>query len=185
MGKTLPPEIQQQIFARIAAGESRKKIAEDLGIDRSSICRTLARGFVRYPPNKDSKSTAYKRAYNDSYRRKPEVRYNALRAATAKRNLAFDLSYEEFIALDALPCAYCNNEMLGGMKHCRGTGSGIDRIDNERGYESDNVQPCCTDCNLLRNNLFTVGETKVAIQAILAVRRKNASLEVPYGTKSC
>lgn len=37
---------------------------------------------------------------------------------------------------------------------------GCDRIDNKKGHTKDNVVPCCTRCNKLRSNKFTVDEMK-------------------------
>lgn len=37
---------------------------------------------------------------------------------------------------------------------------GCDRIDNLKGHTKDNVVPCCTRCNRLRSNKFTVDEMK-------------------------
>lgn len=37
---------------------------------------------------------------------------------------------------------------------------GCDRIDNTKGHTKDNVVPCCSRCNKLRSNKFTVDEMK-------------------------
>lgn len=37
---------------------------------------------------------------------------------------------------------------------------GCDRIDNTKPHTKDNVVPCCTRCNKLRSNKFTVDEMK-------------------------
>jgi hypothetical protein len=34
-----------------------------------------------------------------------------------------------------------------------------------------NVQPCCGNCNQLRGHRLTVGETKAAMDAIMAYRK--------------
>jgi hypothetical protein len=31
--------------------------------------------------------------------------------------------------------------------------NGLDRIDNRKGYVSDNIVPCCSDCNLAKRDL--------------------------------
>lgn len=57
-------------------------------------------------------------------------------------------------------CVYCNiNKNLG-----------LDRIDNSRGHQRDNVQPCCVKCNKVRNNEFTVEEMKALVRFIKKFR---------------
>jgi hypothetical protein len=50
-------------------------------------------------------------------------------------------------------------------------GSGLDRINNAIDYELSNVIPCCKICNSMRNNYFTIEETKIAVEAILYFRK--------------
>jgi len=65
-------------------------------------------------------------------------RYSRYKTSAKKRNLAFTLSLEEFGAYWQQPCIYCGDSI---------STIGLDRVDNERGYEPDNVVPCCTGCN--------------------------------------
>lgn len=37
---------------------------------------------------------------------------------------------------------------------------GMDRIDNNKGHYMENVVPCCSTCNKVKNNIFTVEEMK-------------------------
>jgi 5-methylcytosine-specific restriction endonuclease McrA len=46
-------------------------------------------------------------------------------------------------------------------------------MDNTRGYEPDNVVPCCKNCNVLKSNKYTPEETKVMMEALLAFRKRN------------
>ena len=54
----------------------------------------------------------------------------------------FSLSFEEFCNLLKSSCFYCG-----------GNGGGIDRVDNSKGYTSDNVCPCCFPCNNAKRTL--------------------------------
>lgn len=53
------------------------------------------------------------------------------------RGYAFNLSFEEFDSIISQNCHYCGSEPRNG----------VDRRDNSRGYDIDNVVPCCTTCN--------------------------------------
>lgn len=68
------------------------------------------------------------------------------------RELAWELTEEEFDGLIAQDCAYCGGAPSMVQK---GTGArsgdfihnGIDRKDNAIGYVTENVVPCCSVCN--------------------------------------
>jgi hypothetical protein len=64
-------------------------------------------------------------------------------------------------------CFYCDSSLLNII-----TGSGLDRIDNSQGYTPENTLPCCYSCNSLRGDRLTVEETEIAVQAIIAFRKK-------------
>lgn len=57
------------------------------------------------------------------------------------RGYDFGLTFEQFSGLlsDA-SCVYC--DATGKM--------GLDRVDNSRGYQTDNVVPCCRYCNTMK-----------------------------------
>jgi hypothetical protein len=69
----------------------------------------------------------------------------------AERNLSWSLTDSFFDEITKRDCFYCglppsnyrkSSDSFGGF-----TFSGIDRVDNSRGYELDNVVPCCRRCN--------------------------------------
>jgi hypothetical protein len=72
----------------------------------------------------------------------------------------FTFSKEEFVALVSKPCSYCGappakrmayrkdgSPMYNGAAYA----SGIDRLDNSKGYTYENSVPCCTECNLSKH----------------------------------
>lgn len=106
---------------------------------------------------------------------KPELRFKHGMRSAQTRNIVWNLSFAEFKILIKQTCYYCQNN-LGKHIH---SGSGLDRIDNTKGYTIDNVLPCCGICNKTRNNFFTVEETKVAIKAILEYRKLKGQTDKP------
>lgn len=100
-------------------------------------------------------------------------RFNVGRYSAKKRGRAWTITLKEFEWLCELDCFYCG----GALGRCE-SGIGLDRIDNARGYEIDNVYPCCGICNGMRSNVFTVQETKLMIQSLLIFKQssKNAKL---------
>jgi hypothetical protein len=83
--------------------------------------------------------------HNRRQRTQPAMRYTRTRLQARRRGLAFDLTYEQFLALWGQPCAYCGIEI---------DTIGLDRVDNTAGYTPDNVLPCCSLCNRMK---YTMG----------------------------
>jgi Zn-finger domain-containing protein len=69
-------------------------------------------------------------------------RYNTYKESARYRGLLFEISKEEFANILNQSCYYCGtHESIG-----------VDRVDNTRGYISNNVAPCCTMCNKMKLN---------------------------------
>ncbi len=73
--------------------------------------------------------------------------------AAKKRGLEWKLSEEQVFALFTSDCTYCKAPP-GNLRKGKGGHSvlysGIDRVDNTRGYVPDNVAPCCGPCNIAK-----------------------------------
>ncbi len=59
---------------------------------------------------------------------------------------------DEYCAIIANPCRYCGRSI--DME----TGSGLDRLDDTRGYEPGNVAACCGPCNQRRSKSMSADE---------------------------
>ena len=77
------------------------------------------------------------------YSNRSSSKYSTYKSNAKQRNLSFNLTFGQFMTFWQKPCAYCNNSIET---------IGLDRIDNERGYELDNVMPCCRQCNVSRSD---------------------------------
>lgn len=76
--------------------------------------------------------------------------YNKYKRDARRRDIAWNLDYNQFFAYIREPCYYCGT--VGSL--CVPTSqediyyyNGIDRVDNRRGYFLDNCVPCCNECN--------------------------------------
>lgn len=93
------------------------------------------------------------------------------------------ITLEEFIIVATGNCDYCGKGpdklVRNGNHRSQLLYTGVDRKDSNKGYNPDNVVTCCTSCNIIKNNLLTYEEMKVAMNAILEYR-KGDSIEVTH-----
>lgn len=74
----------------------------------------------------------------------PVAAFNLYKRESARRNLAFTITVDEFKSIVGWPCLYCGESE---------TPRGVDRWDNSVGYEFDNCRPCCGVCNRMKGTL--------------------------------
>lgn len=85
-----------------------------------------------------------------------EASFNQLwkryKKAAKNRNIIFDLDRDLFKDIINKNCFYCGKEPSQITKNVHDNGdciyNGIDRLDNDLGYISSNVVPCCGMCNM-------------------------------------
>ncbi len=77
--------------------------------------------------------------------------YKAYQRKAKFRKLEFQLSEEDASICFSSDCAYCGLTPSNGSKRGKFSGgkkySGIDRVDNSKGYVRENCIPCCQQCN--------------------------------------
>lgn len=83
--------------------------------------------------------------------------YNIYKKLSAgKRGIEFDIPFDMFIKLTSSNCHYCDSEPQNVCKNPRGNGdytyNGLDRINNSKSYNVNNVVPCCLMCNGAKSN---------------------------------
>ena len=67
----------------------------------------------------------------------------------------FSLTRDQVRAIVTSPCHYCGAApFMVYKKHSKGTKyTGLDRVDNSKGYRTGNVVPCCKICNVAKATL--------------------------------
>lgn len=83
--------------------------------------------------------------------------YLTYQRSAKRRGYYFNLSYDEFYSLAKSNCHYCGTEPIRKIVHNHSVDTeiinGIDRVDNNKGYDIDNVVPCCTTCNFAKHSM--------------------------------
>lgn len=84
--------------------------------------------------------------------------FRSYKRGAEKRNLSFELTEEDFAWFTKQSCVYCGEPPHqvyvrdNDYRHKPYLYTGIDRVDNGRGYERTNVVPCCRYCNMMKSN---------------------------------
>ncbi len=81
---------------------------------------------------------------NKNWRYTLKGKFSMYQAGARNRNIAWNLSFEQFEIFWQKPCTYCNSKIET---------IGIDRIESEKGYILDNCVPCCSMCNVIKGTL--------------------------------
>ena len=87
--------------------------------------------------NRDKVSASKKRYYSS-----PIGVFHKYREVAKRCGRNFDLEFELFNLCRMQKCHYCGKEQTKG--------NGIDRIDSSKGYNKDNILPCCRTCNVMK-----------------------------------
>lgn len=100
-----------------------------------------------------------------------------------RRDIEWDLTFEEFAAVCAANCAYCGCEAKPRAFNKRSNGTmkpsisveninGIDRIDNALGYTVLNSAPCCTVCNRAKASMSVADFLDHCLRVVNKMRLK-------------
>lgn len=77
--------------------------------------------------------------------------FSHYRYGAKERGFSFELTEDQFCFITQQNCFYCNDppSNYSNAKACHGgyMYSGIDRVDNTKGYTLDNCVACCKRCN--------------------------------------
>lgn len=89
------------------------------------------------------------------------ARFCCYRCVAKKNNREFSISEDAFNSIISLSCHYCGAEPATRERKYGEYGTvpinGIDRVDNSRGYSTDNIVACCKVCNIAKRAM-AVGE---------------------------
>lgn len=140
-------------ICRCSCGKEKEVSAFNLTMGKTKSCGCLKK---KSPKNKiaDRILAIQKNIYRDAI-------------INRSKKLGFDkyISFEEFKTLISKKCRYCGTSHSNKSKdrqknECQNDSSeivfeynGLDRVDNQKGYISENVVPCCKFCNSAKSQM--------------------------------
>ncbi len=118
------------------------------GIRKCYVCKNIFPLSTEFFHKNKSRSTGLMAACKkciSTIRYTPHKKFLHYIYNAKKRKKSFKLSEEEFNSIVTSNCFYCGKPPKEGEY-----GNGIDRINNDLGYEISNCVPCCSPCNYLK-----------------------------------
>lgn len=94
--------------------------------------------------DQDAKRVDRERNYKNEYFKNLESHFKSYIHSALKRNYAVNINFDDFKSLVTKECHYC-----GYLKDQEV--NGIDRINNDIGYEKSNCVSCCEVCNMMKH----------------------------------
>jgi len=123
----------------------------DCGKEKEASTGTVRNGFSCGCYCREVSGVSRRLPNNGAARNANLLKY---KSSAKKRGLSWSLSNEEFGLLTSKNCFYCGIEPKQICRASRNSKqiqqvvyNGIDRIDNTKGYESNNAVSCCKICN--------------------------------------
>ena len=116
-------------------------------------------------------------ACKDAWARTPRGLYNKLKQSAKHRGISVSLTFEQFAEATKHACTYCGGDLPVW-------GYGLDRVDNDLGYEASNVVSCCGTCNVIRGNSLTYDEMLVAMRSVVAYRNLRVAQRTEHGAST-
>lgn len=102
----------------------------------------------------------------------PKALYTRAKAVAKQRKKPFLISLDEYVTVISQPCYYCNGLLNDGKNR----GIGLDRKDNSKGYENNNILSSCGFCNNLRGDRLSIDEMKKVAELIISLRSINSEI---------
>lgn len=84
---------------------------------------------------------------NELARKNAKGAYAHYKKDALHRHIIFEVSEQEFSQVIFQQCFYC-----GGTDPIKGF-NGVDRVDSDKGYKTDNIVPCCSFCNYMKGTI--------------------------------
>lgn len=124
---------------------------------------------IRLAKDKEKRARNHGRynKYSNDYRKKnPRGIYDVIKQGAKRRSLVFTIDKNEFVEwykLQPRECFYCKRSEEDIMKDLaiirkKMQRLSIDRVENEKGYETGNLILSCMRCNYTKSNFFSKDE---------------------------
>ena len=149
------------------------RIIQDPSLRRCFICKEIKQMNNFGSAGKERISYICKICCQDRTRKRfrtPRGRFTASKTIAKIRKMEWTISEVKYCELRSQKCYYC-------LQNLNPTGTGLDRIDNKKGYTLENVVPCCCDCNRTRSDIYSHEEMLILAETIKTIKAKRIQSE--------
>ncbi len=161
-------------------GRDKYKCVCSCGNHRTVTSDYLYRSKYPVCPSCDSENRSIKtrkqKLKESGFSEKARV-YRQYKHNAKSRGLAFEISFDEFLEIVVKKCNYCPSicENCSKSRHDSGDFcyTGIDRVDNAKGYTIDNCVPCCYKCNYAKRNMSVTEYEDWILSAAKTIMERN------------
>lgn len=148
----------------------------DCGVEREVLEPSLMRGASTSCGCYQREASSNENKIEEGLATKKHI-YSMYRRGALKRNLLFDLSFEQFLDLTQQNCHYCGSEP-SNLKHSYFDNgdfkyNGIDRKDNTKGYTIENCVSCCKISNRSKGTMSYNGYITWILKSADHIRSNN------------
>lgn len=140
---------QKQYLCKCECGKNTITHGNSLmkGVTQSCGCFNIERRQVKSKKRKYLRISSFN-IHDDKYTESQNSIFAIYRKGAESREIYFSIDISDFVLIIKKDCYYCGVEPRMKLKdNLDFLYNGLDRIDNEKGYQIDNVVPCCWDCN--------------------------------------
>lgn len=100
-----------------------------------------------------------------------KTRLNRLKNSAKKRNIYVNLDVNKYQELVNFGCHFCGKSLEDENGYC------LDRVDSSKGYNIQNVVPCCKICNRAKSNMHVMDFRDWILQAAKHIEKQNKDVQ--------
>lgn len=128
--------------------------------------KILQQQRARHAENPEKRAQDWQKWYRKNKVRSCNRRFTEAKHTAKKRDIVWLLTLQEYEQLISLPCYYCDNQLGEPVKRS----IGLDRLNSNKGYQTDNVVSCCYVCNTIKHVHLSPEEMKLVAITLIQFR---------------
>ena len=100
-----------------------------------------------HPPPQEQRARESEKKSRQSTSPSAKRRWSEFRRPARRRKIMVEVTERHYMTLIKQPCGYCGNTRGKGRR------IGVDRVQNDQHYTTENTIACCAVCNFMKRDL--------------------------------